>query len=309
MTSFRIHVITILAIVVFAAANAFCQNQAPNQDKFPRAGGEDIELNTVLMESTFRIEGKNAQGQPTMGTAFVMGRPFPNQTANQPPKGRYVLITAAHVLEEMQGDMAVLHLRRKTDATNWVRVPYPFSVRSNGQPLWIKHPSADVAVMYIRIPNDVSIPILSTDLLADDKTLTEFGIHPGDNLECLGYPFGMEANDIGFPILRSGKIASYPLLPTEQTKTFLLDFMVFKGNSGGPVYMVESTRTYHNVTQMGTIHFIAGLVTQERSYNEQLVGQYSAELHQYQLGLAVVVHASLIKQAINMLPSPETLPN
>ncbi len=119
----------------------------------------------------------------------------------------------------------------------------------------------------------------------------------------------MEANDAGFPILRSGKIASYPLLPTGQTKTFLLDFMVFKGNSGGPVYMVESTRTYQNLTHIGTVNFIAGLVTQERAYSEQLVGQYSAELHQYQLGLAVVVHASLIKQAINMLPSPETLPN
>ena len=30
----------------------------------------------------------------------------------------------------------------------------------------------------------------------------------GDELLCLGYPLGAEANDAGFPILRSGKIAS-----------------------------------------------------------------------------------------------------
>jgi hypothetical protein len=119
----------------------------------------------------------------------------------------------------------------------------------------------------------------------------------------------MESSDAGFPVLRSGKIASFPLLPTARTKTFLLDFLVFKGNSGGPVYMVESTRTYKQSTHLGTIYFIAGIVTEERSFSEQFIGQYSAEMHQYQLGLAVVVHASLIKEAIYMLPSPETLPN
>src|SRR5205807_4449283 len=118
-----------------------------------------------------------------------------------------------------------------------------------------------------------------------------------DNFECLGYPLGTESSDAGFAVLRSGRLASYPLLPTARTKTFLLDFMVFKGNSGGPVYMVESTRTYQHMTHMGTINFIAGIVTEEKLFTEQFGGQYFAEAHQYQLGLAVVVHASLIKEA------------
>ena len=70
-----------------------------------------------------------------------------------------------------------------------------------------------------------------------------------------------------------------------------------------------STRLYKGSSHFGTFDFIAGIVTEERSVTEQFVGQYSAESHQYQLGLAVVVQASLIKQAILMLPSPETLPN
>jgi hypothetical protein len=37
----------------------------------------------------------------------------------------------------------------------------------------------------------------------------------------------------GFPILRAGRIASYPILPTADTKTILLDFPVLPGNSGG----------------------------------------------------------------------------
>jgi hypothetical protein len=284
-------------------------SKAQGQDKTaPQAQG-DTELNTILMESTFRIEGRNAQNQPTMGTAFVMGRPYPSGVTNMSGKGMYVLTTAAHVLQEMQGDTAILHFRQKMNGTDWERHPIPLSIRANGQPLWTKHPNADVAVMYVRLPEPAGIPLISTDLLADDKSLSELEIHPGDTLECLGYPFGMESSDAGFPILRSGKIASYPLLPTARTKTFLLDFNVFKGNSGGPVYMVESTRTTRNMTRLGTIYFIAGLVTEEKSFSEQFVGQYSAELHQYQLGLAVVVHASLIKEAIYLLPSPETVPN
>lgn len=284
-------------------------SKAQGQDKPAAQPQGDTELNTVLMESTFRIEGRNAQNQPTMGTAFVMGRPYPSGVTNMSGKGRYVLITAAHVLQDMQGDTAVLHLRQKMNGTDWVRLPITVSIRTKGQPLWTKHPDADIAVMYVRLPESAGIPLVSTDLLADDKSLSELEIHPGDTLECLGYPFGIESSDAGFAILRSGKIASYPLLPTARTKTFLLDFMVFKGNSGGPVYMVESTRTYRNATHMGTAYFIAGIVTEEKSFSEQFVGQYSAELHQYQLGLAVVVHANLIKEAIYMLPSPETRPN
>jgi len=271
---------------------------------------KNLELNTILMESTFKIEGRNSQGQPTIGTVFIMGRPFPNQAVDKPQKARYVLITAAHVLDEMQGDTALLHLRRKSDDDSWVRFPFPISIRGNGQPLWKKNPNADVAAMYIRLPNEISIPLVTTDLLADDKALSEFEIHPGDELECLGYPLGMEANDAGFPILRSGKISSYPLLPTEKTKTFLFDFRVFKGNSGGPVYFVQSNRIYGSGFNVGnSIRFIIGVVSAESLIQQQISGLYSEEFRQYPLSLAVVVHASLLKQTINLLPSPETLPD
>src|SRR5216684_6099497 len=73
----------------------------------------NFELNTVLMESTFKIEGRTASGQQTIGTAFVMGRPYDKPPADQPTKAAYVLITAAHVLDEIRADTAVLHYRRK----------------------------------------------------------------------------------------------------------------------------------------------------------------------------------------------------
>jgi hypothetical protein len=280
-----------------------------------RADNKGIELNTTLMELTFMIEGQAAPPNSgmTLGTIFLMGRPFPNQPSapNQQLKMRYVLITAAHVLEGIQGDTAIVYFRHELAPGVWVPLPTPIPIRAGGHPLWTTNPNADVAAMYIRVPRAATLPdsLLPTNLLAGDDQLATYDIHPGDQLFCLGYPFGRMSSSGGFPILRSGTIASFPLLPTSQTKTFLFDFPVFKGNSGGPVYIAQSDRVYGGAAHLGeSLHFIVGLVSQELTYNEQLAGQYSAELHEYQLGLAVVVQASLIKQTIEMLPSPETLP-
>jgi hypothetical protein len=238
-----------------------------------------------------------------------MGRPLSNIPSGGTGVGRYVLITAAHVFEEIPGDVAILNLRRKNSEGDWERLPAPVQIKNTGHPLWVKHPSADVAVMYIGLPDGVSIPLLSTEFLADDAMLEKFEIHPGDTLQCLGFPFGQESNAAGFPILRSGRIASYPLVLTAKTKTFLFDFNVFQGNSGGPVYMVDENRAYQGSLAIGqATQLIVGLVTQETTHNEQLIGPYNAELHRYPLGLATVVHASFIKEAINMLPSPDVPP-
>lgn len=292
------------------AQNLFSQQPAPQQAVAPAttpppsaAGSRDIELNTVLMESTFMIQGPAIQGM-SLGTVFVIGKLIPN---GDPMRARYVMVTAAHVLEEIQGDTATLLLRRLVDEkTNaWIKVPHLVKIRANGLPLWKRHPQADVAVMYIDVPNEAAIKLLPESNLADDEMLINYDVKPGDELRCLGYPLGVESNDAGFPVLRSGIIASYPLLPTDKTRTFLMDFRVFKGNSGGPCYFVERLRPV--LTTFGKFmnyHFIVGLVSEEKLYTEHSGGPYSQEIHQTQLGLAVVVHSSLIRQTIDMLPPP-----
>jgi S1-C subfamily serine protease len=295
----------ISALLLFFGANVLAQAPAiaptPNP---PSVIEPPIELDTIMMETTFLLEGPTAQGN-SLGTAFVIGVPIPNTT---PLGGALVLVTAAHVLEEIPGDFAVLHLRRKVDGeTNtWVPAPFRLQIRSNGQPLWKKHPHADVAAMSISIPADTPIKPITTNMFITDEELAKYAINPGDEVRCLGYPMGLASNVAGFPVLRSGKIASYPLTPTAATQTFLVDLRVFKGNSGGPVFLVENNRPL--LTTLGqylNLHFIVGLVSEERIFNETMVGQYSQEAHQTQLGLAVVIHASLMKQTIEMLPPPQ----
>jgi S1-C subfamily serine protease len=301
----------LLALLFFLAGTASAQTSAAPQSSTPptpppvASNEPDIELNTVMMESTFKIEGPAAQGGTSLGTVFMIGLPVPNST---PPSARLVMITAAHVLEEMQGDFANLHLRREVDNQKnvWVEVPFQLRIRANGSPLWKRNPQADVAVMYLSVPAETPIKPITTLMFVDDAKLAEYGVNPGDEVRSLGYPLGLSSNEAGFPVLRSGKIASYPLTPTDQTKTFLVDFRVFKGNSGGPVYFVERNRPIVGVLgRYETFHFIMGLVSQEALYNETMLGQYSQESHQTQLGLAIVVHASLILQTLQLLPPPQ----
>src|SRR2546421_238796 len=70
-----------------------------------RAEAQDTEFNTLLFQTTFKIEGPAEPGARTLGTVFLMSRPIPDTA-----KFRTVLITARHVLEGIRGD-AAMHRR------------------------------------------------------------------------------------------------------------------------------------------------------------------------------------------------------
>jgi hypothetical protein len=121
----------------------------------------------------------------------------------------YVLITAAHVLEGIDGQRAILTLRQKLDDGSYSQKFWNVQIRdSNDKPLYVKHENADVVALYVDMPDDLHVPVLPIDLLANDDLIEKFEIHPGDELLCLGFPLFV-SSDSGFPILRSGKIASF----------------------------------------------------------------------------------------------------
>jgi V8-like Glu-specific endopeptidase len=256
---------------------------------------DNIEINTTLMRSTFMLSG-----QGSTGTAFIIGRP----SKVDKTKGYYVLVTAAHVLKAMHGERAVLNLRRRSGEL-FTKIPYPISIRRGTEALWTEHPHADVAVMYVALPKDIDIALLPTNLLATDDILKKFEIHPGDRLSCLGFPLMAEANEAGFPILRSGQISSYPLVPMSAVKTILYDFNVFEGNSGGPVYFVDNNRTYGGATKIGRVRFLMGLVSEQKFAEEQVKSLREVRKERYQLELAVVIPAQFILDTINRLPEPQ----
>lgn len=251
------------------------------------------EINTKLMETTFKIQGPaREKNKISLGTVFILGKRSKTETK----VGDIVLITAAHVLEDIQGDKAILVLRKKEIDGQYTKRLYTVSIRKGEKQLWYHHPDPkiDVAAMYIALPDDLGITVISTELLADDSLFSKFEIHPGDELLSLGFPLGAEANPAGFPILRSGKIASYPLTPASKCRSFLFDFSIFKGNSGGPVYCYYQSRKYGGEIHLDlTIQAIVGLVTEQA---------FSTAFPDQPLQLAVVIPAQFIKETIASLP-------
>lgn len=270
--------------------------QRPEKEESNK-GQRDIELNTLLMQSTFMLVGQtSAQNKMSFGAGFIIGRPLKKKLEFS----RYVLVTAAHVFEGFVGQKAVIILRKQKEDGSYEKVPYEFQIRDTAsKPLWVRHADKDVdaAAMYIYLPSAVKFALIPTQLLGDDAILEKFEIHPGDELASLGFPLGVQAPEGGFPILRSGKIASYPLIPAKRVKKFYFDFQVYEGNSGGPVYFVQSGRYYDGSHHLGeTIHFIIGLVSAQtisKLYNNQPV--YLAE----------IVPAQFILETVNLLPEQE----
>jgi S1-C subfamily serine protease len=256
-----------------------------------------LDFTTTLMRSTVKIEGPKTATETAYGTGFIVGK----QSTKNPNFSFYVLVTAAHVLDGITADTATVHFREPA-GSGFKRLTSSLPIRKAGAPLWTKHKDVDIAAMLIIVPNAADLTIIGSVLLATDAMLQKYEIRPGDQLLVLGYPHSLDANDAGFPILRSGRIASYPLTPTKDTKTFLLDFNVFPGNSGGPVFLYQENRFYGGSMHLGLSHFVLGLVTERFEKTER--DKAGNVLRTETLQLGVVIHANFIEELVRSLPEP-----
>ncbi len=230
-----------------------------------------------VMAATVRLEQLIGGGQSTVGTGFVV--------LAQAPDGapRTILITAHHVFANMPNDKAKVGFRAQDPEGGWRYAPVNVRIRdAEGGPLWTRHPTQDVAA--IELPEGVTTAALPTTQLPGERALEILGVQPGTEMMTLGFPYGLSANTAGFPILRSGRVASYPLSPADRYPTYLVDFDVFGGNSGGPVYALApgASRATPQVV-------ITGLLTQQIKLDEQ------------RLSIGNVTQADFITETISLM--------
>ena len=161
-----------------------------------------------VIQATVQLEQPAAPGHRIVGTGFLIRATDP---AGSP---RTILVTANHVLSDMKGAEITVGYRSVSRDGVWTYAPRPLRIRKvGGAPLWTADPAQDVAAISIKAPPDFAKAAIPINYLASQQDYASDGLEPGDELFVLGFPDGLAANDWGFPILRSGRVASYPFSP------------------------------------------------------------------------------------------------
>ena len=244
-----------------------------------------FDLSTQLMQATVQVEQQLPDGRHTIGTGFLINDPTPDG------KPRTVLVTARHVFDRMPGGAANIGFRVQDKDGGWSFKPETAAIRSKGRELFVHHPTRDVVAIAINAPPEFAKAAIPLAWLAGSDTFTKYGVGPGDEMMVLGYPQGLSANAAGFPILRSGRVAS-PIEPDTVSPTFLLDFRVFPGNSGGPVFISQADHRAPGADASQPVQFVAGMLTQQ------------VELNDVRLEIGIVTDAEFIRETIAELDGP-----
>ncbi|HXQ15583.1 MAG TPA: serine protease [Caulobacteraceae bacterium] len=248
-----------------------------------------VDLSIDLIQATVQVEQPLGDGTRTVGTGFLISDPTPDG------RPRTILVTANHVFRKMPGPIATIGFRVENADGSWRYDPMPLKIRDADKELWTHHPDRDVAAISIDAPPEFVKAAIPEGWLATDDTFNKYALRPGDEMLALGFPEGLSANPAGFPILRAGRVASFPLGPSSAFPTFLLDFAVFPGNSGGPVYVRDATRRAP-VGSSVPDGFIAGMLTQQ------------VELNSQNLSIGIVTDARFVRETLSLIDNPNAVP-
>ena len=198
------------------------------------------------------------------------------------------VVTAHHVLDQTRGDSSVLVSRTRRDDGTFQRQEIQVAVREAGRPLWRKHATHDLAVL--PLPRGVNVEALPFDSLVTEDQLAE--VRVGDAVRLAVFPERAEANNAGFPILRSGSIASFPVIPVKHHPMFLVDTTAWTGDSGGPVI-------HASLRSPSGGPLVVGLVRGMRNVTDTVKeSRFVERRRHYPLGVSEVLHATLVRGLI-----------
>jgi hypothetical protein len=250
-----------------------------------------FDFTTAMIQATVAVA--SAPGGPAVtATGVLVSDPAPDGTP------RVVLVTARHVIQDIGGPQVQLGLHVKDAGGAWRKEWRAEPTADGDRLLWVRHPVYDVAVLPVVVPPEVAAAAIPVSWFADMDTFARQDVEPGDPMEVLGYPAGYASDGRGFAILRVGRLASYPVTPDGEG-TFLVDFPVASGNSGGPVF--TSRRLGKGPAVVGAEgpqpdEFVAGIVAQQIVPNGQ------------SLSLGLVVHARYVRETLQLLDAPPVVP-
>lgn len=237
----------------------------------------------TALRATIRLHGGGKSG-----TAFAVALP-----ADGDRPAAVVLVSAAHTFENMQGETATAVLRAAAGA-GWERRDTPVTIRSGKTPNWVRHPKADVAVLPWTVPAGVDLqpfPLASIALAADFDTGR---VAVGQRVRVACFPAQTEANAAGWPVLRTGSIASHPLAPAATLERLFLDYAHYGGDSGSAVVVDEPD----------AVGRVIGVVVAMQRQTDRVTSPFEEKTVHTPLGLAITVPSPLLRETVDRWRTP-----
>lgn len=249
-------------------------------------------------------------------TGFLYGYPSGRHDDDGNMRYHIYLVTNRHVYEKA--------LKRQknagvSDPSLRIRLNKPIGTESepyklrlvapDGTENWTVHPEKDVDVAVVGL----NVDRLETEGLDyawfgyDIATMTreqavEEEISEGDGVFVLGFPLGETGERRNYTIVRQGIIARARDWLNGDGKTFLLDAMIFPGNSGGPVllkpelFSIEGTKATNNCALLG---MVSGYLPY-RDVAVSLQSERPRMIIEENSGLAVVVPHDSIHETVKI---------
>lgn len=262
--------VSVWVTVFFAAVSAF---------------GADGFTMTDAVQATYKL-----YNEASTATGFIV-RVKP---AADNVKAEYVIVSAAHTFERMKGDSLLLVLRTPKPDGSYSRKDTPVAIRKDGKNLWVKHKDADLAILDYDPTPEFEKFALPLEAIASEEDF-KARVPAGTYVRLLCYPAQFEANNAGFPILRHGVMATYPLAPTNIYKTFMIDFTTFAGDSGGPVFGVLDNAGGPGA---GALKLLGVVISQQWSDEKVKVSDREDRIIRHPFGLGTAVNSQLLRDLI-----------
>jgi len=183
-----------------------------------------------------------------VGTGFLYGA-FDSKGENDQHNYIIFLVTNEHVL---RGHKKVW--LKFNDSSGGGSFDYDVKlIASNGKKLWAQHSKADVAAFFINVnaleKDGRNFSFFRSDVDAFRKSkLKEIGMTEGDGIFLLGFPMGYVDPKRQYAICRNGAVARIRDLLDGHSEEFLVDALVFPGNSGGPALSKPELAHIHGTT-------------------------------------------------------------
>ena len=218
---------------------------------------------------------------------------------------RVWLITNKHVLEDQKKIFLKFNSLQDPKSKDY-EVNLLFK---NGRPTWIGHPtkSIDIAAlllnpMFLR-GEDRKFDYFRSDqdILAKDEMISS-KISEGDRIFVLGFPMGLVDKDRQYVICRGGCIARISDYLEDHANDFLIDALVFPGNSGGPVILCPSAYSLKGIAPI-TRSLLLGIVKSYIPYRDIAISPQTNDARiafQENSGLAAVEPTSSILETVEI---------